>query len=52
VRRDLALRYLADPKIAIAEIAFLLGCSEPSPIHRAFKRWTGLTPSEARKRAA
>lgn len=52
VRRDLALRYLADPKIAVAEIAYLLGYSEPSPFHRAFKRWTGLTPSEARRSVA
>lgn len=52
VRRDLALRYLADPKIAVAEVAYLLGYSEPSPFHRAFKRWTGKTPAEARARAA
>jgi AraC-like DNA-binding protein len=52
LRRDLALRYLADPKIAIAEIAYLLGYSEPSPFHRAFKRWTGMSPAEARRRAA
>ena len=44
---DLALRYLADPKIAVAEVAYLLGYSEPSPFHRAFKRWTGKTPAEA-----
>jgi AraC-like DNA-binding protein len=52
LRRDLALRYLADPKIAVSEVAYLLGYSEPSPFHRAFKRWTGVTPSEARRRAA
>lgn len=52
IRRDLAVRYLADPKIAVAEVAYLLGFSEPSPFHRAFKRWTGKTPSEARKQAA
>ena len=52
MRRDLALRYLADPKIAVAEVAYLLGYSEPSPFHRAFKRWTGVTPTEARRRAA
>lgn len=51
-RRELALRYLADPKIAVAEVAYLLGYSEPSPFHRAFKRWTGITPTEARRRAA
>lgn len=52
VRRDLALRYLADPKIAVAEVAYLLGYSEPSPFHRAFKRWTGKTPTEMRRHAA
>jgi AraC-like DNA-binding protein len=49
LRRDLAHRYLADPRIAIAEVAYLLGFSEPSAFHRAFKRWTGATPSEARR---
>jgi AraC-like DNA-binding protein len=52
LRQELALRYLADKKIAIAEVAFLLGYSEPSAFHRAFKRWTGTTPSQARARAA
>jgi AraC-like DNA-binding protein len=52
IRRDLALRYLADAKIAVAEVAYLLGYSEPSPFHRAFKRWTGRTPSEMRRSAA
>ncbi len=51
VRRKLALRYLADPKLAVAEVAYLLGYSEPSPFHRAFKRWTGKTPNEARAQA-
>jgi AraC-like DNA-binding protein len=50
VRRELALRYL-DDKLAIAEISFLLGFSEPSAFFRAFKRWTGTTPLEARRRA-
>jgi AraC-like DNA-binding protein len=50
LRRELCLRYLADPKIAIAEVAYLVGYSEPSAFHRAFKRWTGTTPAEARLR--
>lgn len=49
LRRELSLRYLADPKLAISEVAYLLGYSEPSPFHRAFRRWTGTTPSEARR---
>ncbi|NBD08798.1 AraC family transcriptional regulator [Corallococcus silvisoli] len=48
LRRELASRHLADPRIAIAEVAYLLGYSEPSAFHRAFRRWTGMTPSEAR----
>jgi AraC-like DNA-binding protein len=52
LRRELALRYLADPKLAIAEIAYLLGYSDPSPFHRAVKRWTGTTPRALRQRDA
>ena len=52
LRRELALRYLADPRVGIAEIAYLLGYSEPSAFHRAFKRWTGTTPAAARPAAA
>jgi AraC-like DNA-binding protein len=52
IRQSLAQRYLADRSLAITEIAYLLGYSEPSPFHRAFKRWTGMTPREARERAA
>ena len=35
---------LLDGGAAIAEIVWLLGYSEPSAFHRAFKRWTGRTP--------
>jgi AraC-like DNA-binding protein len=52
LRRELAERYLSDRSLAIAEVAYLLGYSEPSAFHRAFKRWTGATPAEARRRAA
>lgn len=45
-RRRLALRYLADSEAVIVDIAFLLGFSEPSAFHRAFKRWTGYTPRQ------
>jgi AraC-like DNA-binding protein len=51
LRKELALRYLSDRKVAIAQVAYLLGYSEPSAFHRAFKRWTGKTPSEARRAA-
>ena len=48
MRSDLAKRYLREREMAICEVAYLLGFSEPSSFHRAFKRWTGLTPREFR----
>jgi AraC-like DNA-binding protein len=44
IRRELATRYLSERDMAICEVAYLLGFSEPSSFHRAFKRWTGTTP--------
>lgn len=39
---------LLEQKIQIAEIAFQLGYTDPSHFVRAFRRWTGMTPSEFR----
>ena len=47
-RRDLALRYLEDSQKSITEITFLLGLSGQSAFTRAFRRWTGVTPTEYR----
>jgi AraC-like DNA-binding protein len=47
-RRELALRYLREKSLAVYEIAYLLGYTEPSAFFRAFKRWTGKTPREVR----
>ena len=49
VRRDLAMAYLAEPKLSVGEVAFLLGFAEVSTFHRAFKRWTGGTPANTRR---
>lgn len=43
-RLRLALSMVEDDSVSLGEIAFLLGFSEPSAFHRAFKRWTGRTP--------
>jgi len=47
-RKDLALRYIEDASRSITDIAFTLGFSQQSAFTRAFKRWTGLNPTEYR----
>ncbi len=47
-QRDLSEFYLHKSEIAIGEVSYLLGFSQPSAFHRAFRRWTGLTPKEFR----
>jgi AraC-like DNA-binding protein len=49
MRRDLARRYLREREMAVCEVAYLLGFSGPSAFHRAFRRWTGVTPKEFRQ---
>lgn len=50
-RRARAAAFL-EAGMAIAEVAHLLGYSEPSAFHRAFRRWTGSTPEGFRAQAA
>lgn len=47
VRKSLALRYLTDDH-PMKEIASMLGYNELSAFIRAFRRWTGTTPSAYR----
>jgi AraC-like DNA-binding protein len=48
-RKEAARRYLGEPSLAIGEVAYLVGYSEPAPFHRAFKRWYGVTPEVFRR---
>jgi AraC-like DNA-binding protein len=50
-RRQLAVRYLKLDRISVKAAAYKLGFSDPAAFSRAFKRWTGLPPSEARAEA-
>jgi AraC-like DNA-binding protein len=48
--RQRAQELLRERRVPIGEVSYLLGYAEPSNFHRAFRRWTGLTPTEWRRR--
>lgn len=45
-RRELASRYLRDSRLTLTDTAFLLGYSDLTAFHRAFRRWYQQTPAE------
>lgn len=49
VRKELAAVYLRNRTLKLAEVSFLLGFSDLSAFYRAFRRWTGQTPVQARE---
>ncbi len=44
LRRDAAIHLLLKPELSLEEVAQRVGFSETSTFHRAFKKWTGVTP--------
>jgi len=48
LRHSLALQYVREPTISLAQIAWLLGYEGPTSFNNAFARWTGRSASEAR----
>jgi len=49
-RKEAAERYIRQSTLAIGEVAYLVGYSEPAAFHRAFKRWFGTTPEGFRQK--
>ncbi|MED1919104.1 AraC family transcriptional regulator ligand-binding domain-containing protein [Bacillus thuringiensis] len=47
-RHGQAREYLADPKLDIKEVAFLIGYEDQNSFYRAFRLWEGDTPSNWR----
>lgn len=52
VRQRDAERLLADPKLAIKQVADAVGYADPANFARAFGKWTGLSPKAWRDRLA
>ena len=50
VRSRVALKYLADERLGIMEIAFLLGYADQGSFSSAFKGWHGLSPRDYRQK--
>jgi AraC-like DNA-binding protein len=48
-RKDLACSYLRQQGRTVTEVTFLLGFRDVSNFTRAFKRWTGLCPTDFRE---
>ena len=49
VRCELAEKYIRDRSLTLTEITFLLGFSEASSFSRAYRGWTGSSPSAHRE---
>jgi len=49
-RRDAAIACLTQGDYTTAQLAEMTGFSDSSTFHRAFRKWTGLTPQEYRAR--
>ena len=52
VRRERAEAFLRSGDVSVAEVSWLVGFSEQSAFTRAFRRWTGMSPTELRRAAA
>ncbi len=49
LRRDLAARYLKDPRFGTDDVSLMLGYAEANAFRRAFRRWYGIGPGAYRR---
>ena len=49
LRQSLALQYIKERSLSLSQIAWLLGYEGSTSFNHAFRRWTGRSPSAARK---
>lgn len=49
VRRETAIRMIGEGELSLTSIAYELGFLDPSSFTRAFRRWTGMSPTSFRQ---
>ncbi|KKN98763.1 hypothetical protein LCGC14_0144430 [marine sediment metagenome] len=52
VRMELAMRLIQEGRLNLGRIAFELGFLDPSSFTRAFRRWTGMSPTAFKDKAS
>jgi len=50
-RKELACSYMQQAARSVTEITYMLGFADSSNFTRAFKRWTGMSPTDFRRRS-
>jgi AraC-like DNA-binding protein len=49
IRRDMAIELLSNSQVPLQDISTELNFHDPSAFHRAFKKWTGVSPGAYRQ---
>lgn len=52
VRRETAMRMIGEGQLSLTSIAYELGFLDPSSFTRAFRRWTGMSPTSFRQQVS
>lgn len=52
IRAEHAMRLLIERRLSVAEVGVQVGFDDPREFRRAFKRWTGMSPQQAKRTVA